>query len=157
MCYSDGAETETRSGKHVHFKPGYFRLYCRKEDNPNFPVSNHRHAHRIAFNCVPQKLDSKYAIIAVVHNSHVSLNNKSRHEAGQSDTSKQPIRTLYLSHVTGYPPIRDQYFLIRSVPKPSLPIRNRSRSTNSALSGYREPENKEKQLFYFRLDPSSMK
>ena len=29
---------------------------------------------------------------------------------------KQPIRTLYLGHVTGYQPIRDQYFLIRSVP-----------------------------------------
>eukprot|EP00116_Pleurobrachia_bachei_P018537 sb/3478799/ len=29
---------------------------------------------------------------------------------------KQPIRTRYLGHVTGYQPIRDQYFLIRSVP-----------------------------------------
>eukprot|EP00116_Pleurobrachia_bachei_P007089 sb/3467351/ len=27
------------------------------------------------------------------------------------DTSKQPIRTRYLDHVTGYQPIRDQYFL----------------------------------------------
>ena len=26
--------------------------------------------------------------------------------------SKQPIRTRYLGHVTGYQPIRDQYFLI---------------------------------------------
>eukprot|EP00116_Pleurobrachia_bachei_P007639 sb/3467901/ len=32
-----------------------------------------------------------------------------------TDTSKQPIRTRYLGHVTGYQPIRDQYFLIRSV------------------------------------------
>eukprot|EP00116_Pleurobrachia_bachei_P012258 sb/3472520/ len=32
------------------------------------------------------------------------------------DTSKQPIRTRYLGHVTGYQPIRDQYFLVRSVP-----------------------------------------
>eukprot|EP00116_Pleurobrachia_bachei_P008340 sb/3468602/ len=32
-----------------------------------------------------------------------------------TDTSKQPIRTLYSGHVTGYQPIRDQYFLIRSV------------------------------------------
>eukprot|EP00116_Pleurobrachia_bachei_P007756 sb/3468018/ len=31
-------------------------------------------------------------------------------------TSKQPIRTRYLGHVTGYQPIRDQFFLIRSVP-----------------------------------------
>eukprot|EP00116_Pleurobrachia_bachei_P018171 sb/3478433/ len=29
---------------------------------------------------------------------------------------KQPIRTRYLGHVTSYQPIRDQYFLIRSVP-----------------------------------------
>ena len=29
---------------------------------------------------------------------------------------KQPIRTRYLGNVTGYQPIRDQYFLIRSVP-----------------------------------------
>ena len=29
---------------------------------------------------------------------------------------KQPIRTRYSGHVTGYQPIRDQYFLIRSVP-----------------------------------------
>eukprot|EP00116_Pleurobrachia_bachei_P006770 sb/3467032/ len=32
-----------------------------------------------------------------------------------TDTSKQPIRTRYLGHVTSYQPIRDQYFLIRSV------------------------------------------
>ena len=29
---------------------------------------------------------------------------------------KQPIRARYLGHVTGYQPIMDQYFLIRSVP-----------------------------------------
>eukprot|EP00116_Pleurobrachia_bachei_P016810 sb/3477072/ len=33
-----------------------------------------------------------------------------------TETSKQPIRTCYLDHVTGYQPIRDQYFLIQSVP-----------------------------------------
>ena len=27
-----------------------------------------------------------------------------------------PIRSRYLGHVTGYRPIRDQYFLIQSVP-----------------------------------------
>eukprot|EP00116_Pleurobrachia_bachei_P015641 sb/3475903/ len=32
-----------------------------------------------------------------------------------TNTSKQPIRTRYLGHMTGYQPIRDQYFLIRSV------------------------------------------
>ena len=31
--------------------------------------------------------------------------------------SKQPIRTPHLVHVTGYQPIRDQYFLVRSVPE----------------------------------------
>eukprot|EP00116_Pleurobrachia_bachei_P006372 sb/3466634/ len=35
-----------------------------------------------------------------------------------TEMSKQPIRTRYLGHVTGYQPIRDQYFLIRSVPAP---------------------------------------
>eukprot|EP00116_Pleurobrachia_bachei_P010169 sb/3470431/ len=30
-----------------------------------------------------------------------------------TETSKQPIKTRYLGHVTGYQPIRDQYFLIR--------------------------------------------
>ena len=35
---------------------------------------------------------------------------------GPTDTSEKPIRTLYLGHVTGYQLIRDQYFLIRSVP-----------------------------------------
>ena len=29
--------------------------------------------------------------------------------------SKQPIRVCYLGHVTGNQPVRDQYFLIRSV------------------------------------------
>eukprot|EP00116_Pleurobrachia_bachei_P013410 sb/3473672/ len=33
-----------------------------------------------------------------------------------TETSKQPIRTRYLGHVTGYQPIRDQYSLIRSIP-----------------------------------------
>eukprot|EP00116_Pleurobrachia_bachei_P009241 sb/3469503/ len=33
-----------------------------------------------------------------------------------TEPGKQPIRALYLGHVTGYQPIRDQYFLIRSVP-----------------------------------------
>eukprot|EP00116_Pleurobrachia_bachei_P014571 sb/3474833/ len=28
------------------------------------------------------------------------------------NTSKQPIRTRYLGHVTGYQPIRDQYYLV---------------------------------------------
>eukprot|EP00116_Pleurobrachia_bachei_P014217 sb/3474479/ len=28
---------------------------------------------------------------------------------------RQPIRTRYLGHMTGYQPIRDQYFVIRSV------------------------------------------
>eukprot|EP00116_Pleurobrachia_bachei_P015766 sb/3476028/ len=35
---------------------------------------------------------------------------------GRGDTSKQPIRTRCSGHMTGSQPIRDQYFLIRSVP-----------------------------------------
>jgi len=42
--------------------------------------------------------------------------NKSIHHIQQpTGPSKQPIRTLYLSHVTGLQPIREQYFLVRSV------------------------------------------
>eukprot|EP00116_Pleurobrachia_bachei_P016014 sb/3476276/ len=39
-------------------------------------------------------------------------------EQEPTDTSKrkQPIETRYLDHLTGYQPIRDQYFPIRSVP-----------------------------------------
>eukprot|EP00116_Pleurobrachia_bachei_P017748 sb/3478010/ len=33
-----------------------------------------------------------------------------------TESSKQPIITRHLGHVTGYQPIRDQYFLIPSVP-----------------------------------------
>ena len=33
-----------------------------------------------------------------------------------TEPSKQPIRARYLGHVTGYQPIRDQYFLVRSFP-----------------------------------------
>eukprot|EP00116_Pleurobrachia_bachei_P016531 sb/3476793/ len=33
-----------------------------------------------------------------------------------TETIEQPIRTRYLGHVTGFQPIRDQYFLIWSVP-----------------------------------------
>ena len=29
-----------------------------------------------------------------------------------TDTNQQPFRTRYLVHVTGYQPIRDQYFLV---------------------------------------------
>eukprot|EP00116_Pleurobrachia_bachei_P005857 sb/3466119/ len=41
---------------------------------------------------------------------------KQNFKQGPTETSKQPIRTRYLGHLTGYQPIRDQYFLIRSVP-----------------------------------------
>eukprot|EP00116_Pleurobrachia_bachei_P017033 sb/3477295/ len=34
----------------------------------------------------------------------------------ETDTRKQPIRTRYLGHLTGYQPIRDQFPLIRPVP-----------------------------------------
>eukprot|EP00116_Pleurobrachia_bachei_P014638 sb/3474900/ len=41
-------------------------------------------------------------------------------------TSKHPIRTRYLGHVTGYQSIREQYFLILSVPG-SIPLPRRNR------------------------------
>eukprot|EP00116_Pleurobrachia_bachei_P019394 sb/3479656/ len=41
-----------------------------------------------------------------------------------TDTSKQPIRTRYLCLVTGYQQIRDEYFLIRSVPAPKQLVSN---------------------------------
>eukprot|EP00116_Pleurobrachia_bachei_P009979 sb/3470241/ len=46
------------------------------------------------------------------HNDIIS----SPHLSEPTETSKQLIRNRYLGHVTGYQPIRDQYFLIRSVP-----------------------------------------
>eukprot|EP00116_Pleurobrachia_bachei_P015437 sb/3475699/ len=50
--------------------------------------------------------------------SHTSLSFSKSQKVFQqepTETSKQPIRTRYLGHVTGYQPIRDQYFLIRSI------------------------------------------
>ena len=49
---------------------------------------------------------------------HVQLQRRTCLVMEQETTgfSKQPIRARYLGHVTGYRPIRDQYFLIRSVP-----------------------------------------
>ena len=44
----------------------------------------------------------------------------SRHVHKVTESSKQPIRTRYLGHVTGYQPIRDQYFQYRSVPATDL-------------------------------------
>ena len=43
---------------------------------------------------------------------------KSCHTTRQEPTesSKQPIRADHLGHVTGYQPIRDQYFMVGSVP-----------------------------------------
>eukprot|EP00116_Pleurobrachia_bachei_P009990 sb/3470252/ len=41
---------------------------------------------------------------------------KNYHIQEPIETSEHPIRTRYLGHVTGYHPIRGQYFLIRSVP-----------------------------------------
>eukprot|EP00116_Pleurobrachia_bachei_P012760 sb/3473022/ len=44
--------------------------------------------------------------------THISLSRSSLSLPGR-DTCKQPIRTRYLGHVTGYQPIRDQYFLVK--------------------------------------------
>eukprot|EP00116_Pleurobrachia_bachei_P009602 sb/3469864/ len=49
-----------------------------------------------------------------------------------TETSKQPIRTRYLGHVTGYQPTRGQYFLIRSVPAVSVKYNNRELTLSMA-------------------------
>eukprot|EP00116_Pleurobrachia_bachei_P012207 sb/3472469/ len=43
-----------------------------------------------------------------------------------TETSKQPIRTRYLGNVIGYQPIRDHYFLFRTVPASFLTREERS-------------------------------
>eukprot|EP00116_Pleurobrachia_bachei_P010706 sb/3470968/ len=49
--------------------------------------------------------------------SYLGLSHLSNNTISSSISSrKQPIRTRYLGHVTVYQPIKDQYFLIRSVP-----------------------------------------
>eukprot|EP00116_Pleurobrachia_bachei_P002114 sb/3462376/ len=60
------------------------------------------------------KTDTKTVDIKI----YIDIIITSTHDAHQEPTeaSKQPIRTRYLGHVTGYQPINDQYFLIRSVP-----------------------------------------
>eukprot|EP00116_Pleurobrachia_bachei_P017881 sb/3478143/ len=57
------------------------------------------------FTCVTQT----YHVTRITRGGHVI-------QQEPTETSKQPIRTRYLGHVTAYQPIRDQYFLIRSVP-----------------------------------------
>ena len=47
--------------------------------------------------------------------SHL-IRNRIYREQEPTEPSKQPIRARYLGHVTGYQPIRDQYFLVRSFP-----------------------------------------
>eukprot|EP00116_Pleurobrachia_bachei_P001312 sb/3461574/ len=60
---------------------------------------------------VPEKVAvMKFQCIAVTSDTHAELK-------GLGAVSGEPIKTRLLGHVTGYPPIRDQYFLIRSVPR----------------------------------------
>ena len=49
----------------------------------------------------------------VLKTDYLELNDPELQE--QTGPSKQPIRTHSLAHVTGYQPIRDQYFLTRTV------------------------------------------
>ena len=41
-----------------------------------------------------------------------------------TEPSKQPIRAGHLGHVTGYQPLRDQYFMVRSVPASLINLRS---------------------------------
>ena len=49
-------------------------------------------------------IPSRIAWLTLIHNRQSS-------PVGRKRLSKQPIRTRYLGHVTGYQPIREQYFL----------------------------------------------
>ena len=51
--------------------------------------------------------------------------------------SKQPIRTRYLGHVTGFQPIRDQHLLVRSVPNLHLLLTSLGWWSGSMLRGTR--------------------
>eukprot|EP00116_Pleurobrachia_bachei_P005399 sb/3465661/ len=50
-----------------------------------------------------------------------------------TETSELPIRTRSLGHVTGYQPIRDQYFLIRSVPETDTSLNEEGKTKNIDL------------------------
>ena len=49
--------------------------------------------------------------------------------------NRQPIRTRYLSHVTDYQPIRDQFFLILTA-IPSLPLQDQYMGGFAKWEGY---------------------
>eukprot|EP00116_Pleurobrachia_bachei_P018832 sb/3479094/ len=53
-----------------------------------------------------------------------------------TDTSKQPIRTRYLGHVAGCQPIRDQNFLIRSVPDTHFIVSHKDDTCWCAAGGF---------------------
>eukprot|EP00116_Pleurobrachia_bachei_P010175 sb/3470437/ len=55
---------------------------------------------------------------------------------GEGVVSKQPIRTRYLGHVTGNQPIRNQYFLIRSVPRIPIKIYQTEKFPQQAQSNH---------------------
>eukprot|EP00116_Pleurobrachia_bachei_P009418 sb/3469680/ len=107
--------------------------------------------------CIHLWLIDSFSHSCISHSCRQPFANKTRFTGGKSlspeypgklgsnctrptDTSKQPIRTYYLGHVTGYQPIsyqpiRDQYFLIRSVPV----IISSSQSCNEAMRSEQEP------------------
>ena len=84
---------------------------------PHSPPTRHRHEEHgetIESMCIecdkyfedPRSLKRH---MKVVHDRHTEF------RCTTCEVSKRPIRTGYLGHVTGYQPIRDQYFLVRSV------------------------------------------
>eukprot|EP00116_Pleurobrachia_bachei_P000936 sb/3461198/ len=65
------------------------------------------------------KTNYQFELYITCHNLGIEDTSHARAGKGllrNKGCSKQPIRTCYLGHVTSYQPIRDQYFLIRSVP-----------------------------------------
>eukprot|EP00116_Pleurobrachia_bachei_P016310 sb/3476572/ len=59
--------------------------------------------------------------VATAVNSSPNLETEQSNQE-PTDTSKPPIRTRHLGHVTGYQPFKDQYFLILLVPVANLPV-----------------------------------
>eukprot|EP00116_Pleurobrachia_bachei_P016835 sb/3477097/ len=67
-------------------------------------------------------MKSSWVFSCVTHQPSLTLHHVRLGWWGETEISKQPIRTRYLGHVTGYQPIKDQCFLIRSVPGKILPF-----------------------------------
>eukprot|EP00116_Pleurobrachia_bachei_P007519 sb/3467781/ len=86
---------------------GFLAIHIMDELRSQCPVSSPCWAYEThVFIC--QRAPSLFQTFPIYHSLYTSLDQE------PTDTSKQPIRTRYLGHVTGYQPIRDQHCLIWS-------------------------------------------